>query len=35
VLTLQSTSTLPVSIISSIPGSLIPETSSCIIIEKL
>jgi hypothetical protein len=35
VLTLQSTSTLPVSIISSVPGSLLPETSSSIVIEKL
>lgn len=33
VLTLQSTSTLPVSIISSIPGSLLPETSASLVIE--
>jgi hypothetical protein len=33
VLTLQSTASLPVSIISSIPGSLVPETSTSIIIE--
>jgi hypothetical protein len=35
VLTLQSTASLPVSIISSVPGSLLPETSSSIVIEKL
>lgn len=34
-LTLQSSSTLPVSIISTIPGSLLPETSASIVIEKL
>jgi len=34
VLNLRSTATLPVSIISSIPGSLFPETSSSFIIEK-
>jgi Collagen triple helix repeat (20 copies) len=33
VLTLQSSSTLPVSIVSTIPGSLLPETSSSIVIE--
>lgn len=35
VLTLQSSSTLPVSIISTIPGSLFPETSASIVIEQL
>ena len=34
VLTLRSTATLSVSIISSIPGSLLPETSASIIIER-
>lgn len=34
VLTLQSTETLPVSIISSIPRSTIPETSASIVIEQ-
>ncbi len=35
VLTLQSSASLPVSIISTIPGSLLPETSASIVIEKL
>lgn len=35
VITLQSTATLPVSVISSIPGSLLPQISASLIIEKL
>jgi hypothetical protein len=31
---LQSTSTLPVSVISSVPGSLLPETSATIVIAQ-
>lgn len=34
VLTLQSTATLPVSIISNIPGSIIPVTSASLVIEQ-
>jgi len=34
ILTLQSTSTLPVSVISSVPGSLLPETSATIVIAQ-
>ncbi len=34
VLTLRSTSTLPISLISSIPGSLQPETCAAIVIEQ-
>jgi len=33
VLTLQSTSTLPISLVASYPGSIIPETSASIVIE--